>query len=287
MKKSMEIENIYSMIKEPEKKQLLWGYLTFNPIIRGVSIFFLVLISAIIIYVWILSPDQLQNQISNTSSQAHDQILTIVGIFATAFITLSLLMIKEGIDEKNLEKHLFARFVRELGLNIALLRHNILGLETYLKTCEKTEGNIGQIYLTPIYKLNFEIWDLIKQNFSHIEFIKDSGNLESVIINTRISNESIDHLNRLSTLPVKLKDYLKFHKGLSEELINTFKDNIEVFKDYLESIGVLVIFDMNTVDNLEIYLKNKDHNPNFETKQKEIINNDLKSKSQIILYKDH
>ena len=280
MTENIEMEAISSIIEKPTRKQFYVSYLTYTPIFRGITIILGILIILIIIYA------------------VFYDLLPITGIFATAFVTYSLLIIKGGIDAKNLEKKLYAGFIREMGLNISILRYNIKALESYIDILNTVNCNL--IYVTPIYRMNFEFWDLIKLNIAEIDFIKDYAKIEQVIVPAHLTNENINAMNKLSSISmiesvivnqlteVNEKSKLNFvdnYKDYCNQMLGSFNKEIPSLYDALESFGVIALWDIESIEDLEESLKSRGKKiPTIEMEQRESIDSILKNRVVLIKY---
>lgn len=269
VEEKIEMETFLFLV---DKKQLIITYLTYKPIFRGIIL--ILGISIILFFIYYI----------------FSNLFSIFGIFATGVITLSLLMIKEGVDSHNLENKIFFSFIRELGVNILTLRRNIKMLQRYLRSIDGNINydnlmirDINYRNLNPIYRMNFEFWDSIKVNIGNINFIKDSPLIESIMYRTNQNKQDIDLVNSFNLMSLPPKVYIDYYKKSAPNLIKNFEENYIFIKDVLETMNILVIHDLGSMADLEEYLKTTSKNlPNFVIEDKDSYDTLLKTEKTLI-----
>ncbi len=278
--KNIEMEDLISLIEKPQRRQLIISYLSYKPIFSGFILIIGILIILLIIYF----------KFSN--------FFDIAGIFLTALVTLCLLIIKEGYDTKQLEKKIYSGFVRELGLNLSILRYNIKALENYINILNTVDKN--KLYLSPTYRMNFEFWNLIKLNIANIDFIKDYSKMEQVTIKSHLANENIEAMAKINLVNMiesvvvnqltqvtknSSLNFVNIYKDYCNNVIREFKADIPVLVDALESLGIIAIWGVENLEELEEFLKIKGKEVSLDNiNKKDDLNFGLEDKIILIQY---
>ncbi len=170
--------------------------------------------------IYILNPDFIQ----------------ISALISAPFLTLILLIIRNSHNTTNKKDKLLLAFSNELQRNWVNLKDNY---ETLNYELELIENN--QISINPLFKVQFDVYNLMAQMFPDELLGLDLAKVEKYI---RKSNE-INELLRLRDIISQNKyvNYMNALKNHDEMIITRIKDDLTIIIQLLEGNGRIIKID--------------------------------------------
>lgn len=181
------------------------------------------------------------------SNQLLSNILTYSLALATPLITVTLIYLKESFSGLTYEKKLKSSLIEEIIFNLQSIKSN-----EYIITNEVENLKKESISTDPLVKMVWDIWDIIKFQYSSKEPDFDLNIIYEYIRDLYVINEAIDERRLYTTIHISSR--IEFNKVIDSRASQI----IPLIKGSLESLNTkMFIFNNNiSIDEVATTLNN-------------------------------